>query len=384
MSMVLRAVLGAVVSAAAAIGVVSAADWIAADRAPAEGAQVEQGERETPAMAADTPDSTLDAAGPEPAEPTRFDRFINPEGAPNRAAQANAVCGYSRSLSPGGTVIRIIGTPAVNLTLNRADAGDGEVLRTFSASADAVHAFATSDGSLIIQAGHSDRDGLNGRVFVLDEDGFPTFSEPLLQRGRIALACDDAAAAAEILNTVFAELGEPVDPVRAGVRTMQVGDGVDSWEYPVAEGVVEACTSEQTLAELPAGALFLLTAEFDVNARYGELMEHDMSGESLAGVEEPMVYVTLASIDEESGFGNLTRYRVPVSWSFLPVGEDAVSPVFRFSAIEVRSWTISPDGWRSHSIEGDPVESVSIPCDDPDAGAAALEAVRETALSDSP
>lgn len=382
MSMMLRALVGAGVSAVTAIGVVAAVDSVVEERAPGHAPGLSQTSGHD-AAAAEAPRDAVQSAGREPAEPTRFDRFIDPEGEANRAAAANAVCGYSESLSPGGALIRIVGTPPANLLVHQADGGDGGVLRTFSTAAGGAHAF-SSGGSLIIQAGHTDRDGLNGRVFVLEEDGFPSFSEPLLERGGLALGCDEAAAAAEILNAVLAEAGETVDPVRAGVRAMEVGDGVESWEYPAAEGAVEACTSDQTLAELPAGEPFLLTAEFDLNARYGELMEHDMSGESLAGVEEPMVYITLASIDQDSGFGALNRYQVPVSWSFLPTGENDVSPVFRFRAIEVRSWTIAPDGSRSHGLEGDPVESVSIPCENPAAGAAALEAVRQAAFEASP
>ena len=319
-----------------------------------------------------TAGSGLDA----PEALSRFDRFIAPDGGENRASAANAACGFANSLIPGGTLIRIAGSPEASVGVYRADQGDSGALRSFTASATAVHAFADL-GSLHIQAGHTDRDGFNSRVFVLDEEGFPTFSDPLLARGSIALECENAQAAADILNAEFVRSGGDADPVRAGVRAFEIGDGVPAWEYPRVDAFVSACTPEQTLAELPAAEPFVLNAEYDASARYGEYIMHDMSGESLAGTLEPMVYVTIAEIDEGAGFATLNDYRIPLNWSFLPVDEESVSPVFRFSAIEVTSFSIGPNGARGHSEGGDGVESVRIPCTDPAAGAAALEALSQ-------
>ena len=200
-----------------------------------------------------------------------------------------------------------------------------------------------------------------------------------LERGRVALACEDAQAAVDLINGELARPGHTADPVRAGVRAFEIGDGVEDWVYPRVDAFVDACTPEAVLAGLPAGASFVLTAEHDAQARFGESIVHAMSGESLAGSAEPMIYVVLAEIDEATGFAGIRKLHIPLSWSDLPHGEGAVSPVFRYEAIEVRGWTIEPDGARGHGESAGGVESVSIPCADPQAGAEALEAFRDEA-----
>ena len=365
MGLFVRTMLAGALSLAVAIGALLGADFVLASD---EGGALAQSR---------APSATAGSGLDAPEELSRFDRFIAPDGGENRASAANAACGFSNSLNPGGTLLRIAGSPEASVGVYQADAGDSGALRSFTASIAAVHAFADM-GSLYIQAGHEDRDGLNSRVFVLDEDGFPTFSDPLLVRGGIAVGCDNAQAAADILNAEFARSGSDADPMRAGVRAFEIGDGVPAWNYPRVDAFVSACTPEQTLAELPAGEPFVLNAEFDASARYGEYIVHDMSGESLAGTLEPMVYVTIADIDEETGFAALNEYRIPLNWSFLPVDEESVSPIFRFSAIEVTSFSIGPNGARSHSEGGDGIESVRIPCTNPEAGAAALEALSQT------
>lgn len=361
MIMVVRAVLGAGLACAAALGALIGWDQVSS---PSEPGQVAQAAVNSPAP---------DPAAPPPA--TRFDRFIAPDGGENLASAANAACGYSQSLSAGGTLLRVAGEPERGLGVYQADAGDGGALRSFTAPAGAAQAFVDDGGSLYIQTGAEARNGFNSRVFVLDEEGFPTFSEPMQARSRIALECADPQGAADQLNSLFAESGGGVDRVRAGVRAFEVGRA--PWIYPRVEAFTAACTSDQTLADLPADALFVLKTEFHADAVYGDSIENHISGEYLGGTPEPMIYVTLASINDERELADIHQYSIPLFWSFLPLDETTVSPVFRFDAIEARGWVIGPDGERGHSLGGSGVESVRIPCRDPAAGAAALEAVRD-------
>ena len=374
MSVFVRVAVAAVLAPAAAVAALLGADLLPGAGADAAGAGTGAG------LAAQDEDVAEDRQQAAAVGPSRYDRF-SPPPADNLAAAANAACGFAPSLSAGGTRIEIAGTPSHSLSILRAEDGeDGAdgVFRSFTARTDAVHAFARF-GELYLQTGHTDRDGFAGRVWTLDEAGEPTFSGPLLERGRVALACEDAQAAVDLINGELARPGHTADPVRAGVRAFEIGDGVEDWVYPRVDAFVDACTPEAVLAGLPAGASFVLTAEHDAQARFGESIVHAMSGESLAGSAEPMIYVVLAEIDEATGFAGIRKLHIPLSWSDLPHGEGAVSPVFRYEAIEVRGWTIEPDGARGHGESAGGVESVSIPCADPQAGAEALEAFRDEA-----
>lgn len=366
MSVFVRAAVAAVLAPAAAVAALLGAGLLpGADAA---------------GLAARDGDVAGDGEQAAAAEPSRYDRF-SPPAADNLADAANAACGFAPSLSSGGTRIEIAGAPSHSLSILLAqDAGQGAdgVLRSFTARADAVHAFARS-GELFVQTGHTDRDGFTGRVWTLNEAGEPAYSGPLLERGRVVLACEDPQAAADLINGELARSGHVADPVRAGVRAFEIGDGVEDWVYPRVDAFVDACTAGATLAGLPAGAPFVLTAQYDAQARFGESIEHAMSGESLAGSAEPMIYVVLAEIDDATGFAEIRKLHIPLSWSDLVYGEGAVSPVFRFAAIEVRGWTIEPDGARGHGQSAGGVESVAVPCADPQAGAEALEAFRDEA-----
>ena len=368
MSFVMRTALAAVLAAAAALGALWGAGFVLSGEAVTETAAAQASE-----------------AAPGPASPaglSRYDRFSAPAG-DDRAAAVNAACGFSPSLTGGGTRIVMAGDPLDQVLIERAeDAGEGEdgAFTRFTARADAVHGFAR-DGELYIQAGHDDRDGLQGRVWLLDASGEPTFSGPILARGRMALGCDDASTAAAAFNAALAPAGGPAEPVRAGVRAFQIGDGVAEWDYPSVDGFVAACTPDAALADLPAGAPFVLRAEYDAEARYGEAIVHDMSDESLAGSPEPMAYVTIADLTGAPDTADLRKLSVPLSWSDLVASDGAVGLVYRFSAVEARQWMIEANGARTHSMGAGAFGDIRLPCADPQAGAAALRALRERALN---
>ncbi|MCR9129620.1 MAG: hypothetical protein NXI12_08870 [Alphaproteobacteria bacterium] len=361
MKLVFRAAAAVVVTPALSVGALLAADQLT----PAEG------------NAAGTP-----VYGDRQASPSRYDLFSPPS--PDEAAAVNAACGFSRSLTGGGHLVRLNGDPVDTVLIDAADdggAGEDGTLRRFYARADAVHAFAY-EGELYIQAGHTDRDGFDGRVWLLNDNGEASFSGPLLSRGRIALPCDDAYSAAELFNDVIASGDDLVaDPIRAAVRAFEIGDGVPEWELPRVDALVSACTPDAALADLPSDAPFVLTAEYDADARLGEEIVHDMSGESLAGVAEPMVQVVIADLTDTPDYGYIRNLSIPLSWSFLPQGDGAVSPVFRFEAIETREWLIEANGARLHGMGTGAVSDASIPCADPEAGAAALQALREREIA---
>jgi len=364
MSIYVRTALAAVLAPAAALGALWGADQ--AGFAGGGGAITA-----APAQAV-APEAQL--------QPSRYDLF-SPPAADNAAAAVNSACGFAPSLTGGGSRIWFAGDPAEGVMIDSArDGAEGEdgALTRYTARADAVHAFA-QDGELFVQAGHADRDGLEGRVWLLDAGGEPTFSGPVMARGRVALACQDAQGAANLLNAALASAGGPADPVRAAVRAFEIGDGVPEWDHPRVDAFVSACTPDAALADMPAAAPFVLMAQYDADARFGDSIVHEMSGESLGGSPEPMVYVTLANLTNAPNYGYVRTMRIPISWSDLVRGDDAVTLIFRFEAIESRQWLIESNGARAHGMGADALSSVRLACADPEAGAAALEAVRDQA-----
>lgn len=368
MSILIRAALAAGVSTVAATAVVLGADWaigeasgMAPDPAPNEAAM------QPPA----------DPPAERPADPTVFDRFIGSEGTVNRAADANRACGFSESLAVGGTQFRLGDGEPGSFLLYTADPGGMSALRSYSAQADAVHAAASLEDGLMLQTAHTDLDGFNSRVFVLDETGFPTFSEPLLERARMYVSCDDPQAAATLLNAEFARSGAQVDPVRSGVRAFKIGDGVESWDNPKLDDVVAACTPQAMLADMAPDQRFLLDVEYDEDARFGDEMVHEMSGESRAGSSEPMVYLTTATVNGANNSAQIERLRVPLSWHGLLADGDRLSVVFRWEAIERVYYSVWEDGSRSHSESAGGVRSVDVPCADAETAVSLLEALRD-------
>ncbi|MEQ8434133.1 MAG: hypothetical protein RIA71_07815 [Oceanicaulis sp.] len=323
-------------------------------------------------------------AAPAPeVQPSRYDLF-SPRPGDDRAAAVNAACGFAPSLTGGGTRIVMWGDPLDQIHIDRARDGaegaDGTFTR-FAADPRAVHAFARN-GELYVQAGHEDRDGLEGRVWMLDASGEPTFSGPQMPRGRMALTCDDAQGAAEAFNAALAPVGGPAEPVRAGVRAFQVGGGYDEPPLVSGDAFVSACTPEAVLADLTADAPFVLTADYDAEARYGDGIINDMSGESLEGVAEPMVHVTIADLTAAPDYADLLSYSLPLSWSDLAPGEGAVAVIYRFEAVGAHQFMIAPNGARPHSMGAGVYADVSLPCADPQAGIAALRDLRDRALDE--
>jgi len=360
MSIFFRAALAAGVSAVAATGAVLGAGWA------------------TDALSGATPDQTSGSAAPQPpAEPTVFDRFIGSEGTVNRAAAANRACGYSESLAAGGTQFQLGDGEPGSFLLYTSDNGDQATVRSYSAQADAVHAAASLEDGLMLQTAHTDLDGFNSRVFVLDETGFPTFSEPLLERARMYVSCDDPQAAATLLNAEFARSGAQVDPVRSGVRAFKIGDGVESWDNPKLEDVVAACTPQAMLNDMAPDQRFLLDVEYDEDARFGDEMVHEMSGESRAGSSEPMVYLTTATVNGAHNSAQIELLRVPLSWHGLLADGDRLSVVFRWEAIERVYFSVWEDGARSHSESAGGVRSVGVPCADAETAVSLLRALRD-------
>ncbi|WP_421861288.1 hypothetical protein [Oceanicaulis sp.] len=331
---------------------------------------------ETGAPAADMSDT-----GPTTRIATRFDRFIQSPDLQNRAAAANAACGFGESLSAGETGFWYVGDAPGNLGLYRAESGEGGVLRSFTASGDNLLAYSDQYGELFVQTGEG---AFNSRTFVLDEAGEVTFTEPLLERARIALTCDDAFAAADALNAEFAASGARVNPIRSGLNAFVVGDGYGYWDYPRVDGLVETCAPAGGVAALEEGQLTLISAEFDAEAQFSDMIYHEMSGESLSGVAEPMVYLTLARVDSASGYGDIQVYSAPLSWRALLADEDAFSLVYHFEAMELVGFTISGDGSRSHSEAVGGVLDARFPCADPERAVAILEQLADESRATGP
>lgn len=301
---------------------------------------------------------------------TPFDRFIQSADLQNRAAAANAACGYGESVSAGETGFWYVGDAPGNLGIYRAEAGEGGVLRSFTASGDNLLAFSSQYGELFVQTGEG---AFSSRTFVLDDAGEVVFTEPLLERARIAMTCDDAWAAADALNAEFAASGAQMDPIRSGLNAFVVGDGYEDWDYPRVDGLVEACAPAGGIEALEEGQLTLINAEFDVDAQFSDMIYHEMSGESLSGASEPMVYLTLGRVNSASGYGDVEVYSAPLSWRALLADEDAFTLVYHFAAMELVGFAISGDGSRSHSEGLGGVTNASFPCADPNRAVEILE-----------
>ena len=309
-------------------------------------------------------------------DPNPFQVFMGPATGDTGVEDLNGLCGFDENLTSGGVLFRPSSREG-SLAIYQAEAGESLVLKRFEPETGPVLAFETF-GELTLQTAHQDRAGFYGRVWTLDEAGEPTFSNPLLERARIPLECDDAAAAARWINENALKADVALDPVRSGVRAFEIGDGYVSWFNPAIEGVVEACTPADWIETLPSGERFLLKAEFDDDATFGDDIYHEMSGESLSGTEEPMALLTIAEIDEQAEMASLQSVRVPLSWHAILEDENGFAPVFRFDAIQPIYFVINPDGSRSHSMTDGGVESVSIPCRDP---ATAIRLLKELRAS---
>lgn len=352
MNIVVRATIAASVSIVAATWAMLGVEWVMPTAMQAHGAP------------------QPGARAPALSTPTPFDRFVGVSDLTDAAGPASRACGFSGSLQRGGTVFWLR-EPPETFSINLASPSDSPTVFRFSASADAVHAFADS-GVLYLQTGHRNRLGFDGRVFVLNEAGEPVFSGPLLQRGRIAVGCDDAEQAASLLNAAFTRSGAQTDPVRAGVRAFTIADGdVETW-LPRLDAFIQACTPPSVIEHLPADQRFVLDAEYDEGARFGAGMGHHMSGELRAGSIEPMVYITLTTLDAGGGYARLETLRIPFSWHDVLHDGERLSVVYRSDDLEVINHIIEADGSRSDGVSSGPIRSASMPCADPETAATIL------------
>lgn len=324
--------------------------------------------------AAATPSQAEVAAPSQPRAPSPYDRFLQLPFGGNDAAAANAACGFSETLSPGGTYIAYGGAEGSGMSISMADQGESSVLKRFTASGYDVLAYA-QDGELVIQAGAENATFFYARTYVLNADGDVTYTEPMLERARIFLGCEDAQLAADFLNAEIQASRPAPDPIRSGLHAFLVGDGYADWVNPSVEGLVQACTPQTGIDTLAMGQTALLGAEFDAEARYGDDIYHEMSGESRSGTLEPMVYLTLMT--PGSDYGSIRYLRAPLSWRALLAGEGVVSLVYYFEALEVVGFSVFNDGSRSHSESAGGVLSTQFPCADPESAVAILQQLKD-------
>jgi hypothetical protein len=304
----------------------------------------------------------------QPAPPSVFDQFDGRPGADNLASDVNAACGFPASLQAGGTRL-FLDEAGESLVISTADAGDDNVLRRFSASADTLIAYSVyGSDELFIQTGADGAASLGGRTFMLDDAGEVAFTEPLLERATLALTCADAPLAAERLNAHFQAFGPAVDPIRSGLHAFVYGRG-----DPL--GLVQACTPDRGVADLAGGEPALIAADFDRNARYGPDISHEMSGESLEGNVEPMVLLTVATAHAD--YGDIKVYRAPLFWRDALAGEDSFAMVYQFQAAELTGSMVEETGARTHSMSGGGYRDFAIPCADPDTAVALLRDLRD-------
>ena len=328
-------------------------------------------------------DSRSDAQGQAPGDgPSRYDRFIAPlENDP--ADAANAACGLSKSLTDGGDRLRFSSDQRRSLIILSArgdrNGGDG-VLRSYRASTEGMHAF-EEGGDLVVQADYAGG-GFTGRLWHLDANGSPALNEPLTTRARITVSCDDPAAAADWLNADFYRFSRThQDPARSGAWALTFQPEVFARSQPNIDAFVSACTPDPVRAAMPAGQRVMLHAVFDADAVYGEEMIRSNSSERIAGNAQPMIYITVAELDEATSTATVERLRVPVDWHDLQgFSQDRLTLEYRWQSVEAHQWTIAPDGSRSSLARQGTLAEASIPCADPQAGAAALRAFAQSAL----
>lgn len=378
MSVWIRAALAAGVSFAAATGALLGAYQVVGG-----GDQARQnGEREAQAGAAPAdPEPAGDAAAGDvegqaqdtaPVEAlSRYDVFAPPrENDP--ADPINAVCGLSKSLMGGGQTMRGM---SILIADEASDDEDG-TLRNYSISTQGAHAF-EEDGDLVVQARYAS-DGFGGRFWYLDAEGSPGLSDPLWPRGRITVSCDDPAAAADLLNARFERTSETrPDPVRSGAWALTFDHKRFRFSDPNIDAFVSACSPDPVLAEIPAGQRVMLSAAFDDDAVFGEEMIRSNSSERIAGNLQPMIFITVAELDEATNTATVERLRVPVDWHpFNPFSSssETLHVRYQWEAAEVFQWTIAPDGSRSPRMRQGTLARVSIPCADPQAAGDALQA----------
>ncbi len=310
----------------------------------------------------------------QPAPPSVFDQFDGRPGVENLASDVNAACGFPASLQPGGTRL-FLDERSESLVISRAEPGDDNVLRRFSAPADSLIAYTVfGSGELFIQTGAEGSASLGGRTYMLDDAGEVAFTEPLLERTSLALTCADAPLAAERLNAHFQAFGPAVDPIRSGLHAFVYGRG-----DPL--GLVQACTPDRGVADLASGERALIAANFDPNARYGPDIFHEMSGESLEGSIEPMVLLTVATAHDD--YGDIKVYRAPLFWRDALAGADSFAMIYQFNAAELVGFMVEGNGSRTHSMSAGGLSDFDIPCADPETAVALLRDLRNEPMTGS-
>ncbi len=311
-------------------------------------------------------------ASAEAGQSTPFDIYMEgTAGLENAAVPINEICGFGDRLVPGGVQFQLIGDQPGQFSILRAREGELAVVERFTAPADQLHAFSEFTDLHVQNIGR-----FNARNFVLSESGDVTNSFAMFNAVREVVTCENAQAATIALNTLFQTRGSDVDKVRAGIRDFIVGGAWDARER--RDDLVAACTSQQDLAELPEGRRILVGARLNRQGAYGEDVVHDMSGESLAGAPTPILNIQIAQVDSGGMSATLESYSVPAAdWSFLPETSNGFGPFFRFNAVEAYSFSVEPDGSRSHSVFGGTSDGVDIPCADVEAGRVRIEALRD-------
>lgn len=173
---------------------------------------------------------------------------------------------------------------------------------------------------------------------------------------------------------------QPVpDPeaVRAELRAFVLEES----QNPSVDAFVAACTTPEMFAELPEDNPLVLDARFNPDAPYSGQIYAGPNGQSMTGMRDPMIYIDIGFVNTDPRVnGGVNRWILPVSWSSLTVEDGAISPVFSWEAIAARSWYIDYAGARWASLEGGVYNTMSIPCADPQSGAATLEEIRDAAL----
>lgn len=307
-----------------------------------------------------------DAVEPEAPPATPYDRFIaRGEPAPVLLDHIDALCGDASIYGAAEMRLAIAGEAPGTLLIHSIMSGSTPVIQRRSAPADQLHAYGR-DGELgIMRAGER----FTARAFVLDEDGEPVNSDPLTSGNSWGTMCIDAPAAAQALNALFAERGARVDPVAAALDVVAAEN--EDRPRDALDSMVAACsTGDQSTA---VSGRWIIGAHIRRDQEWDGMIVHEMSGERPGGVED---FLDLDIAQRRETHASITRYSIPLSEpAFYPSTESGFGPYHNWQAIAVRRFEIWEDGYRSHSLSGDPVAGADIPCHDIAAGEAALRAL---------
>jgi len=305
------------------------------------------------------------ASEPEAPPATPYDLFIaGGEPAPVLLDHIDALCGDASIYGAPEMRLAIAGEAPGTLLIHSIMRGGMPVIQRRSAPADRLHAYGR-DGELGIMRADG---GFSARAFVLAEDGEPVNSDPLASETVWGTMCIDAPAAAQELNALFAERGARVDPVAAALHAFAAGN--EDRPRDALDSMVAACgTGDQSTA---VSGRWIIGANIRRDQEWDGMIVHEMSGERPGRVED---FLDLDIAERRETRAWITRYSIPLSEpAFYPLTASGFGPYLNWQAIAVRRFEIWEDGYRSHSLSGDPVAGADIPCHDIAAGEAALRA----------